>query len=424
MVKQCTYCGRDHEIRKCPAYGKVCKKCHKRNHFANVCRSPVMKQTNKFTRPKLNTVIHDISEEYDTNCSENGHNEYVFGIPESKLPSSTIRVDNEFVRFIIDTGASVNIIASEVFDNFKKKPMLPKTHVKIYGFGSDEPLKTRGVCKITFHAENEVKCEDDVYIVDGNVGDILSWMSAEKLNLVKVTCNNNVMDIRDTNIPTNNATNVTDNDDGVQSIHSEIVDKYPIFDGIGKFKGVEVKLHIDPTVKPTQRKHRRIPFHIRKDVDKELNRLMDLDIIEKVEGPTPWASPIFVVPKGNGSIRICVDMRQVNKAILRERHPIPTLDDIVSDLNGATVYSKLDLRSGYHQLPLHEDSRFLTTFTTLSGLYRYKRLIFGVNAASEIFSAEVGKLLYGLKGCKNISDDIVIFGRNEQEHDENLKARP
>ncbi|XP_033118512.1 uncharacterized protein K02A2.6-like [Anneissia japonica] len=350
---------------------------------------------------------------------KNGHNEYVFGIPESKLPSSTIRVDNEFVRFIIDTGASVNIMASEVFDNFKKKPILQKTHVKIYGFGSDEPLKTRGVCKVTFHAENEVKCEDDVYIVDGNVGNILSWWSAEKLNLVKVTCNNNVMGIRDTDIPTNNATNFTDNDDGVQFIHSK---KYPIFDGIGKFKGVEVKLHVDPTVKPTQQRHRRIPFHIRKDVDKELNRLMDLDIIENVEGPTPWVSPIVVVPNGNGSIRICVDMRQVNKAILRERHPIPTLDDIVSDLNGATVYSKLDLRSGYHQLHLHEDSRFLTTFTTHSGLYRYKRLIFGVNAASEIFSAEVGKLLYGLKGCKYISDDIVIFERNEQEHDENLKA--
>ena len=80
----------------------------------------------------------------------------------------------------------------------------------------------------------------------------------------------------------------------------------------------EVKLHIDPDVAPRQQPHRRIPFHVREDVEKELERLERLDIIEKVEGPTPWVSPIVIVPKKSGELRICVDMQEANKAIKRE----------------------------------------------------------------------------------------------------------
>ena len=179
-------------------------------------------------------------------------------------------------------------------------------------------------------------------------------------------------------------------------------------------------MHIDTDVPPKQQEHRRIPFHIRKDVERELQRLEDLDIIEQVDGPTPWISPIVVVPKKNGETRLCIDMREANKAVRREKHPMPTLDELVTDLNGATVFTTLDLTSGYHQLELHPESRHITTFTTHVGLRRYKRLIFGINAASEIFQNKIAKLLVGLPGCKNISDDIIVYGRDEKEHDENL----
>lgn len=97
-----------------------------------------------------------------------------------------------------------------------------------------------------------------------------------------------------------------------------------------------------------------------------MERLERLDIIEKIDGPTPWVSPIVVAPKPKKpeEIRICVDMRQVNTAIKRERHITPTIDDVILDLNGSRVFSKLDLNSGYHQVELAPDSRNLTTFTT------------------------------------------------------------
>ena len=129
---------------------------------------------------------------------------------------------------------------------------------------------------------------------------------------------------------------------------------------IGKLKDFEVKLHIDESVVLVAQPARRIPFHLRRKVASELQRLEQQGIIEPVEGPTPWVSPLVVIPKENGEIRLFVDMREANKAILRERHPTPTVDDLIHALNGATVFSKLDLRSGYHKLSLAPESRYGT----------------------------------------------------------------
>ena len=115
-------------------------------------------------------------------------------------------------------------------------------------------------------------------------------------------------------------------------------------------KNFEVKLHIDESVTPDAQPVCRIPFHLRKKVSQELERLEQEGIIEKVEGPTPWISPLVAIPKKNGDVRLCVNIRLPNEAIQTERHPMPTIDDLVDTLNGATVFSELDLRSGYHQL--------------------------------------------------------------------------
>ena len=186
-----------------------------------------------------------------------------------------------------------------------------------------------------------------------------------------------------------------------------------MFKGIGKLKNVDIKLHIDETVPPVAQSARCIPFHMRKKVSKEL---------EKVEGPTPWVSPLVVIPKKNGDVRLCVDMRMANKAIKRERHPSPTVDDLIHILNGATVFSKLDLRAGYHQLTLAEESRYITTFTTHKGLRRYARLNFGTNSASETFQKVINEQTQDIPGSLNISDDVIVFGTTQANHDKALQA--
>ena len=87
-------------------------------------------------------------------------------------------------------------------------------------------------------------------------------------------------------------------------------------------------------------------------------------------------SPVVIIPEPSRDIRLCVDMRRANQVIVRERHPIPTVD-VLYQLNGSTVFSKLDLRWGFHQIEFEEQSRKITTFITHKGLFRYKRLMFG-----------------------------------------------
>ena len=127
-----------------------------------------------------------------------------------------------------------------------------------------------------------------------------------------------------------------------------------------------VKLHIDDSVPPVAKPHRRIPINLREKVEEKLRQLEKDDMIEKVDGPTPWVSqPVFPLKSSDPTdICMCVYMTSANKAILRTCHITPTIEETMSDLNGAVEFSKLDLNQGYHQLLLDEDSRYIATFTT------------------------------------------------------------
>lgn len=163
--------------------------------------------------------------------------------------------------------------------------------------------------------------------------------------------------------------------------------------GVGKLKDFRLNLYVDGTVMPIAQPLRRLPFNVRKNVRKKLIEMEEMDIIEKVNRPSTWVSALVVVPKKNGDIRICVDMRRANTAVRRERHPIPTVDEMLEDMNGGKVFSNLDLRWGYHQTERDEESREITTFTTHEGLYRYKSLMFGISFASEIYQRVIGQVI-------------------------------
>jgi hypothetical protein len=124
---------------------------------------------------------------------------------------------------------------------------------------------------------------------------------------------------------------------GVDSLVAEYSD---LFVGLGKLKGYQVKLHIDDSVTPVAQPHRRIPFHVRKQLEEQLEKDEQQGVIERVDGPTPWVSPVVVAPKPKqpGKIRMCVDMRRANQAIQRERHITPTVREIIGDLNGARIF--------------------------------------------------------------------------------------
>ena len=146
-----------------------------------------------------------------------------------------------------------------------------------------------------------------------------------------------------------------------------------------------------------------------------------MDIIEKVNSPSSWVSAVVVVPKPNGKVRLCVDMRQANCAGERERYPIPTIDEVLQDMNHSKVFSKLDLRWGYHQIELSEEPPGIITFITHKGLHRYKRLMFGISSAPEKYQQVIQQTLQDIEGVHNISDDIIVHGSTQEQHDERLR---
>ena len=147
------------------------------------------------------------------------------------------------------------------------------------------------------------------------------------------------------------------------------------------------------------------------------------DIIERVEGPTTWISPVVVAPKLSGYIRFCVDMYRANEAIVRERLPTPTVDEVLEGLNGSTVFSKLDLRWGFHQIELEPNSRDITSFATDDG----QAIELWCQCSPEKYQHIISQTMAGLKGVANIADDLVVHGRDSEEHfikvSERLKER-
>lgn len=201
----------------------------------------------------------------------------------------------------------------------------------------------------------------------------------------------------------------------IQDLKRSVRSRYPgVFQGVGKLKTKQISLYVISLYV--------IPFSLRAPVEEKIKELLDIDIIEAVNGPTPWVNPVVIVPKANSEIRLCLDMRQANHAIVRERYPIPNVDEILQSMNGSKVFSKLDIKWGYHQLELTPASCEITTFAIHNGVYRYKRLIFGVSSASEQYQHEIGAALAGIEGVENILDDIVVHAANRVTHDQRLHA--
>lgn len=110
-----------------------------------------------------------------------------------------------------------------------------------------------------------------------------------------------------------------------------------------------------------------------------------LGVITKMEQATEWCAGMVVVPKKSGSVCICVDFRALNGSVLREAHPLPTVDETLAHLNGASVFSKVDANSGFWQIPLADSTKHLTTFITPYGRYCFNKLPFGISSAPEYF---------------------------------------
>ena len=194
-----------------------------------------------------------------------------------------------------------------------------------------------------------------------------------------------------------------------------------VMDGdLGCFPGLH-KLQVNPNIMPIIINDRRFPISGRSKLKDELDRMTKMGVIQPIDEPTAWLSHCVVSTKKDGNLRVCINPKELNKALLREHYILPVLDDVLYELGQSTVFSKADLASGYWHVKLDEESSKLTAFQTCFGRYIWLRLPFGLSVSSEIFQKKLHEALQNLPGTVCVADDIIIHGKDIEEHDKNLE---
>ena len=381
-------------------YGKSCEKtkdvtCHAcggKRHFARMCRSKMKK-------------VHVLSENSDDAEDEIEEVFFLKGKNDATLP---LALEGKLRNILIDSGASINVIDRSTYEQVKTtENRLSKSHAKIYPYGSNVPLELFGKTKLRVQVGNS-EHEIDFHIIKGTGRPLIGRKSATELGLLHIGIINDCASLDQANTPQENTDTI------IRSFEDR-------FKGTGQLKDFQLDLQIDKSVTPVAQPLRQIPFKMKKQVEDKIDELEKNDIIEKTTGPTPWVSNVVPVLKSNNSVRLAVDMRQANKAILRERFPMPNIDTTLQQMNGASIFSRLDLCESFHQIELSENTRYVTTFVCHKGLYRYKRLNYGISSASELFQRILQQILQYIPNCKNIVDDVIIYSDNQEDHDKVLK---
>jgi len=396
----CFRCGRQgcwSSDVNCPARKAICRGCSKKGHWQGQCRSSASATSQGKNVQQVEVGAVDESSNVFTCSKKKG----------SRADKMVIQVGGVGLEVLIDSGAECNVISLDTWKDLVArgvKASSRKSDVKLFPYASSEPLDVHSSFDALVIAGKRQVNAEFVVINDKAQPSLLGLETASAVGVLKI------------GLDVNNVSALS---------YEEMLKPYDeLFSGLGKMKGLEVKIAVDDSIPPVAQRYSRIPFGLRAKVEEKLKELVDLDIIELVTEPTPWVSPLVVVPKPSGDIRLCVDMRRANEAIIRERFPIPTIEELLQDMCQSRVFSKIDFNLGYHQLCLHPESRNITTFTTHIGNFRYKRMNFGICSAPEKYQAEIQRLLDGIPGVAlnrvhsaglTLNRGKCLFGVNELE---------
>ena len=413
-VKTCGWCGGGtHDRSKCPAKDAECGKCKKIGHYARVCRSE-KHQSKKKTSENFSNV------NANTSPQELALEELQFDIIGTKDRQRTEAFAN--VRIVpypgrythlhgkVDTGAQGNILPLRVYRQIYPQrvnndglPSTLKPSPTVLTAYNGTTIKQFGTITLDCQYQGSEWAPAKFYIADTTGPIIFGLPTCTAIGLVQMNCI------------------VTTSDTSIKSAQ-HLRELYPDrFEGIGKLPGLH-KLVLKENNTPVIHPPRRAPIQLKEKIRGELKRMEELDVIRPVTEPTSWVSSITYVMKKNGSLRICLDPKNLNSALKRGQHHIPTMEELAHHFNGATTFSKLDAKSGYWAIQLDDKSQILTTFNTPFGRFCYKRLPFGLNVSQDIFQAAMDAALQDLPGVISIADDIAVYGSTEEEHDKHLRG--
>eukprot|EP00731_Ephydatia_muelleri_P018557 Em0011g597a len=368
---ECCYrCEGQHNPQTCWALKEECRYCHKPGHIERTCRKKLRDNRFKKSSHKVEKVEEAALQgrESDGTIKEEGI--HVIGAEQWQQACSRFR--------------------HMQFNHIPLKMTMAR--LKTY---SGEPLAVHGQINVKVK-KGETEVQLPLLVVDGQGPPLMgrNWLSKVPINWYNIKA-----------LTVGKAPEMI-----AQPRIKALLRKFPqLFrEELGKVAKITARLTRKEDTSPVFMKARPVPYSLRHKVETELERMVEIGALTPVSW-SEWASPIVVVPKPDGSVRICGDFRvTVNPSLKVHQYPLPRVEDILATLQDSTTFSKIDLQSAYLQMELEEGSKEVTTINTQKGLYRFNRLAFGIASAPAIWQRAMDQVLMGIPKTQCLLDDIIV----------------
>ena len=253
-------------------------------------------------------------------------------------------------------------------------------------------------------SKNSQSLQEEFYVVEGLQTPLLGKMASSKLNLIQkvetISTNANKVD---------------------ENYTTNIIKIYPsLFKGLGELEG-EYRICLIHELTPfAWTVPRKVPLPLLGKTKAELDRMLEIGVISLVHEPAQLCELMVVVPTLSGDVYICVDLTNLNEQILREVHPLPSVDYTLAKFGGSKIFSKMDANSAFWQNKLFDESHLLTPFLTPWGRFCFNRLPYGISTGSEKFQRCMSEKLEGLERVEVLIDDIIVHVADKKQHDKRL----
>ncbi|XP_029348460.1 uncharacterized protein K02A2.6-like [Acyrthosiphon pisum] len=392
---KCTRCGGSHSSKEeCPVRNWKCRNCDKVGHIAKYCFYSKKNQNksrsrsssrSRFSKDKYRSgdsvssgknSVHELSEELEQmQCYvESRMEDRINSVQKAGSPLLVkVIVQDKEVEMEVDSGACASLISEDMY--LKMFSFIPLVDVVVkFVSVTGENVKLLGKLKKPCVPLLGRAWLDRLYP---------SWRNVLQIN--QISKSSNILDTLAVKYP-----NI------IPKSSNQVIKNY------------KAEIVLKDNVKPIFHKAYTVPFKLREKVNIEIDRLVNEGVLEPVKF-SEWASPIVIVPKKNGNIRICVDCKvTINKFIQTQHYPLPNIEDLFASMASCTVFCVLDLSGAYQQLELTASSKEYLTINTLKGLFRFTRLTFGVASAPAIFQSTMDQILLGFENVFCYLDDILI----------------
>lgn len=322
--------------------------------------------------------------------------------------------NSDLITLLVDPGSKVNIMSEATFkkiyesspETIQNLSMTPGIQCSAYG-GAELQIVCSFQAWIEVVKAKKPRKYATFLVVRNGDRDLLGYRTGKSMHVARVGLTVN---------------SIADNADQHSiELHAPHLPEIPIVQPkeetkkhFPKIPNLLVKFQLKPDVQPVKSARRNIPLSMQAKVNERLSKMLDLSILERAPKASRWISPMHIVPKSNGESRIVIDMRQPNKAIERQNHPMPLIEEMWDKLEKAKRFTKYDFKDAFHHVEIDEESREVLTFMTDLGLLRFTRLAFGVTCAPELFQKIIEDILADYKDfCIIFLDDILVYAEDE-----------